>query len=455
MATIAAETNPIPAAEASGPADAASPVSDRYEALDFVRGAALFGILLMNITGFGLPHAYSNPTVAGGADGANLWAWIITTVGFEGTQRALFSILFGAGVILFTSRLEAAGRADTADIYLRRNLWLIVFGVANAYVLLWGGDILFFYGLVGLFMFAFRKLAAKALLLCGCLGLLAGVAWGAKDTHGLLVMHSAYESAAVVRSSGARLSEEQTGAIAAWEQRLSRFAPPAAELQGEVRGRTSGYFAAMQHQGAENVRRIPFMVYRYFFDVFGMMLIGMALFKYGVLTLQRPTQLYVAMAGIGYGLGLTVNLFELQLVMGSSFSMIGFAKADVTYDVGRLAMTMGHLGALLLFVRSGAASWFRHALSAVGRMAFTNYLMHSLICLVLFVGFGLYGQLERHELYYVVFAIWAAQLVISPIWLRHYRFGPLEWLWRYLTYLKRPPLRHTAVPVTAMAAPAG
>ena len=123
MATIAASDESVLTAPA--PADRAAPAAQRIEALDFVRGVALCGILLMNITGFGLPDAYTNPTNSGGATGADLWAWIITQMGFEGTQRALFSMLFGASVILLTSRLEASGRTDAADIYFRRNLWLI------------------------------------------------------------------------------------------------------------------------------------------------------------------------------------------------------------------------------------------------------------------------------------------------------------------------------------------
>jgi uncharacterized protein len=107
-------------------------------------------------------------------------------------------------------------------------------------------------------------------------------------------------------------------------------------------------------------------------------------------------------------------------------------------------MTIGHLGALLLFVRSGALAWLRRAFAAVGQMAVTNYLMHSVVCGVLFIGLHWYNQLERHELYYVVFAIWAAQLAISPLWLKYYRFGPVEWLWRTLTYMKRQPMRRAA-----------
>ena len=153
-----------------------------------------------------------------------------------------------------------------------------------------------------------------------------------------------------------------------------------------------------------------------------------------MLTLERPARLYWAMLGLGYGIGLTVNVLETRWIMDHQFSAVSFAQAHISYDLGRLAMTVGHLGALLLFVRSGALGWLRRAFAAVGQMAVTNYLAHSVVCGFLFIGLGWYNTLERHELYYVVAAIWAAQLVISPLWLRHFRFGPVEWLWRSLTY---------------------
>ena len=175
--------------------------------------------------------------------------------------------------------------------------------------------------------------------------------------------------------------------------------------------------------------------------MFGMMLVGMGLFRMGVLTLERRVGLYWAMLALGYGIGLTVNVLEARWILSHQFSAVAFAEANISYDLGRLAMTIGHLGALLLFVRSGALAWLRRAFAAVGRMAVTNYLTHSAVCGFLFIGLGWYNQLERHQLYYVVFAIWAAQLVISPLWLSRYRFGPVEWLWRSLTYLKRQPMR--------------
>jgi uncharacterized protein len=158
------------------------------------------------------------------------------------------------------------------------------------------------------------------------------------------------------------------------------------------------------------------------------------------------------MVGLGYGVGLTVNYFEARWVLDHQFSALAFAQSNMTYDLGRLTMTIGHLGALLLFVRSGMLSWLRRSLAAVGQMAVTNSLAHSLICGFIFIGLGYFNRLERYELYYVVFTIWTVQLIWSPLWLRYFRFGPVEWLWRYLTYMKRPPLRHTAVPVTATAA---
>jgi uncharacterized protein len=440
MATITAAAIDAPIGATEPP----EPAALRIEALDFVRGVALFGILLMNITGFGLPDAYTNPTNAGGATGANLWAWTITQIGFEGTQRALFSMLFGASVILLTSRLEAAGRADAADIYFRRNLWLIGFGFVNAYLFLWFGDILYAYGVTALFVFAFRKMAPKWLLAVGIGALIAGAAWNAYDTRELLHKHEAYVAAAAARAGGERLTEDQQGAIAAWEEARTEFKSTPEDIADAVRARTGGYWTAFQRTATINAYFQTWFLYRYFFDIFGMMLIGMALFRMGVLTLDRPARLYWAMLALGYGIGLIVNIVETRWIMDHRFSAVSFAQANISYDLGRLAMTIGHLGALLLFVRSGALSRLRRAFAAVGQMAVTNYLTHSVVCGILFIGLKWYNQLERHELYLVVFAIWAAQLAISPLWLKHYRFGPVEWLWRTLTYMKRQPMRRRA-----------
>jgi uncharacterized protein len=157
---------------------------------------------------------------------------------------------------------------------------------------------------------------------------------------------------------------------------------------------------------------------------------------------------------VGYGIGVPLRMYTSAHLVATDFDPMAFTDNGLTYDLRRLTMTTGHLGLLLLFVRSGILAWLQRSLAAVGRIALTNYIMHSVICLVIFLrpGFGLYGSLERHELYYVVAGICVFQLVFSPLWLRYFRFGPLEWVWRSLTYMKRPELKRG--PLQPAAAPA-
>jgi uncharacterized protein len=414
---------------------AAAPTSQRLESLDFIRGCALFGILIMNIVGMGMGPAYDNPTIMGGDKGIDLWTWFVVNVTFEGTQRGLFSILFGAGVILFTSR------EDSTDAYFRRNLWLIAFGLFNAWVLLWGGDILYFYGLTALFLFAFRNLAGKTLLALGVASFVLGAAWSGLDTANLLNLHD--KAVAAEKIPAAKRTDDQKKAIEEWKEK-SRAGPPPAEVEKIRKQIQSGYVSTLVVRGPHIAEAESWLAYRYFFDWFGMMMIGMALFKLGVLTLQAKTRTYLAMAVGGYAIGFPLNIYEANWIMSHGFSGLAYHQANITYDAARLAQTMGHLGLLGLFLRSGAFTWLRESMAAVGRMALTNYLTHSLVALTIFVLLGYWGELARHELYYIVFSVWAVQIVISPIWLRHFHFGPVEWLWRYLTYGQAPPFRKEA-----------
>jgi uncharacterized protein len=436
---------------------AAAPLRDRerVQSLDVIRGAAVFGILLLNITGFGLPMAYSDPTVWGGATGANLWAWITTTVLFEGTQRALFSVLFGAGLILLTSRLEAAGRTDAADIYYRRSLWLVVFGLIHSYLLLWMGEILYYYGVTALFLYPLRKLKPTTLLTVAAVGLVIGALWSAIESYSATETWEKAAAAQAVLDGGGALTEEQQSDIEAWDELEGETKPDERRLQRIIEAHQGSYLDILVHQAPRNAEIESWSFYRYFFDAFSLMLVGMAIFKLGVLTLGRPSRFYWTMILVGYPLGLAVNYYELQLVLSGEFSVLSFLRASWTYDLGRLAMTAGHLGALLLFCRAGWLPWLQRSLAAVGRMALSSYVAHTIICVTLFsgFGFGLYAALERYELYYIVGSIWVFQLIVSPIWLKYYRFGPLEWLWRSLTYLKRQPMRRTRDNVTGEPQP--
>ena len=427
-----------------------APAAKRLESLDFVRGCALFGILLMNINGMGLGPAYDNPTIAGGATGINLWTWLVINIGFEGTQRALFSILFGAGVILLTSRLEASGRTDASDIYFRRNLWLIAFGLVNSWLLLWVGDILYYYGITALFLYAFRTLSGRTLLAVAAASLVLGAAWSAVDTQRLLGVHAQAKAASAVPAK--QRTSAQKKAIEAWAEKNMSGPPPAAYAEAR-KANTASYASALVARAGVIKHFQSWNLYRYFFDIFGMMALGMALFRLGVLTLDVRSRTYAAMVAGGYAIGLTGNILEARWIMDNGFTALAYLQASVSYDLSRLAMTIGHLGLLMLFLRSGILPWVRQSMAAVGRMALTNYLAHSVVALVIFVLFGWWGALQRHQLYFIVFAIWAVQFAVSPVWLRHFHFGPVEWLWRYLTYGTKPAFIK-ARPVQAQPLPA-
>jgi uncharacterized protein len=433
------------AVEAVPPAAAPTSRAERITALDTLRGFALLGILLMNIVPFGMHGAaYTDPTVTGGAAGANLAVWAVLHVLAEGKMRCLFSMVFGAGVILLTSRLEARGGG--ADIYYRRTLWLLLFGVAHAY-LLWLGDILYPYALCALILYPVRKLPAKTLLRIGGIivlfSALAYIGLGFKTQETIAQGRAAEQAAA----RGDKLTPEQEEARKEFEEWRKVHRPTPEELAKDAeewRGSVPSVLQA-RARGVFFFHGKPFY-HPFFWDIWSMMFIGMGLMKMQVLGAERPLRQYLGMALLGYGIGIPVNSYTAWLIIRSNFDPALHAFANSTYDIGRLSIALGHLGMVMIFCQRG---WLRGLLSrlgAIGQMAFSNYILQSVICAFVFTGygFGLYGRLQRYELYYVVAAVWVLQLIASPLWLRYYRFGPLEWAWRSLTYWKRQPLRLVA-----------
>jgi len=174
------------------------------------------------------------------------------------------------------------------------------------------------------------------------------------------------------------------------------------------------------------------------------MVLGMALVRTGVLTGHRSTRFYAIAAAACYLIGLPMVILGIIDNEAHSFEPVRAALVGTPANaIGSLPVALGHAALLLLVVKLGALKLLRRALSAVGQMAFTNYLSQTIICTTLFYGygFGLYGKLDRPALLAIVIAIWALQLVWSPLWLARFRFGPAEWLWRSLTYFRLQPMR--------------
>jgi len=410
-------------------------LTERINSIDIVRGIALLGILLPNIIGFGL--AYDDPTVCGGADGWNIRLWAFFDIlDIEGTTRGLFTMLFGAGFIIFTSRGISKGIGiATADYYYRRILWLLFFGLVHAYVLLWYGEILFIFAICGLTLFAFRTVRPKYLVALGIIVLTIGSLKFAMEYRNNLKIKKAGIATELLLKNGVKLSEEQTLSLKKWEAIKTNNI----DVERINERLHQGYFSIFKYRFHESRRNQTINLYDYYFwDSLGFMLIGMAFFTWGIFHARRSYRFYFIMILVGYAVGLTVNIYEMNLVRHSNFDPVAISQAKLTYHLGRLSMTIGHLGLILIFIKSGILKFLQNALAAVGNMSLSNYFMHTIICNFIFMGFGfgLFGKLQRYELYFVVIAIWIIQLIYSPLWLKYFRFGPFEWLWRSLTYKK-------------------
>ena len=398
-----------------------APVDERarIESLDVLRGFALLGILLINILSFGLHSAGTfNPLIPVGETAMdeflNLSTWASMSVLVEGAMRCLFSMLFGAGVLLLMSKRKIGTKA----LHYKRHLWLLAFGLVDAFLLLWYGDILVVYALVGVTLYFVRDWSPRALMIASALLItfMVGV-FGVAAPYGLEQL-------------------KLTGDIA-WTEFDASSNPSTEDQQEELVQRRDSYRTAFIW-GASNFVVVAFTLVP---DALAMMLLGMALFKLGILDASRPQLWYLRLAATGFGLGLVTNLWELQVAFAGNLELLStFAMFIPTYHLGRLGMALGYLGAIMAICKSDALPRVRNALATVGRMALTNYLVQSLIGLVVFTGagFALVGTLERWQLYPIVLIVCAFQVWFSLGWLARYRFGPAEWLWRALAYGKRP-----------------
>ena len=420
---------------------AATSPSERIETLDVVRGFALHGILLMNILVFGLPfRAYTDPTVDGAVSGLDFGVYFTVELFAEGAMRALFSMLFGAGVVLLTG----GAKPKPAGIYYRRQLLLLAFGLFNAFVLLWMGDILVLYALAGLLLYFVRDWSPKRLFV------LAAVLFGYLATfYTVMFLVLAYlpEQAQGLQArldAGAALSAAEQEILAVWAELEASFRPPPDILAREALKFQGGYLESFRANALDVLGLYAAFPLFHIWDALACMVLGMALYKTGVLQGTRSPRFFVGLAVAGFAVGLAVNGFELAMKTGSGFALRWVSGAStITYDIGRVGMAAGFLGLIALACVRGWFAPVRRALAAVGRMALTNYLLQSVIGLIVFHagGFALWNELPRHQLYLVVCGEWIALTVLSVWWLRRFRFGPMEWLWRALTYGRMQPMR--------------
>lgn len=435
-------------------APAVAPVSDRerLKLIDALRGVALLGILLMNIPGFAMPDRFSE-SFKSDPTNVNFWLSAVISVGFEGKMRALFGMIFGAGVVLFVTRKEQAGRSVTALFY-RRMFWLIVFGLIHAHLILWIGDILYLYGFCGMIVYLFRKVKPIYLVLGVPLVAVADFTTGTLFYQYVRNQRIAYVEASAAAAENKPLTAAQQNAISRWRELEKTFIPNLEDAKENTRKMKSDYATV-----ASRLRPLAWKIETLFlpieiWDSLALMLLGLALYRWGFLTGQWPNRAYAQVAAIGYGIGLPLaawSFYHSYLYSPTleaklrHMELVPIEWVRLIYPFQRIFLVMAHVSAIILLYKSGYFQGVFRRLEAVGQMALTNYIMHSVICTLFFFGYGLnfYGELDFYQIYFPVLTIWIVQLLVSPIWLGYFFFGPLEWVWRSLTYWRIQPLvRH-------------
>ncbi len=395
--------------------------AERIISIDILRGIAVLGILIVNIQSFSMIGAANiNPTAWGDFTGINKWVWIISYVFASEKFMNIFSILFGAGIILLYTRKKRQGR-HPGKVHYFRNFWLLVFGVVDAYFI-WHGDFLVAYSLCGFFVYLFRKMKPEGLIILASFFFLVPVLTNLMS--GFSIPYWPEES---------------------YFQAMNTWLPSTEFINKELSVMRGSFVEQMEYRIPMAVFMQPFLFFlNVFWRVVSMMLVGMALSKSGVILARKSHVYYVRMVAVGLSVGYLLSIVGVWQNYAHNWKMeYSMFFGVIPNYLGSIAVSLGYIGIVMLIAKSVKYIAFKRVLSAVGKMAFSSYIFMSVIAGLIFYGhgFSLFGKVERIFQFGIVLTIWVLILIISPQWLKHFNYGPLEWLWRVLTYRKKIPLK--------------
>ena len=389
----------------------------RVKSLDALRGAGVLGMLAIHIQLFAFPSlARWNPTAYGDLTGVNWWAWLATLVLADGKFITIFAMLLGVSIVMIAN--ETGGRSRSAwRAHLRRMLVLFVLGLLHAY-LIWYGDMLVPLAMSGTVVFFARRLSAGKLLVLGVSVFAVG------SVLSLMLTWATAQS--------------DPAALAAWR---AQWTPRPETVALEIAQYRGGWAEQMAHRvpAALETETASFVTHL-FWQIAGLMLIGMGFFKAGVLSALRSQAFYVRMGAFGFGVGVLLNVLGAWRSSATRWDLLDFALVSQQLHYwGNLFVALGWTALVMLLSQAG---WPLRSLSAVGRMALTNYLLQSVICTTIFYGhgFGLFGRVDRAGQLAIVVGIWTFQLLASRAWFGYFTVGPVEWLTRWLVFGRRPSL---------------
>lgn len=461
----------------------------RLLSLDVLRGISVLGILIISVWEFGGFTVNEQNFFRMGTHGGNYKLLTAIVILFEGKMGAMLALVFGAGIVLFMQKKEQVFSITTADAYIRRQVWLIIFGIVNAFILLWPGDILFQYGVVGILLFTFWRISARGLLIAA---IICTLIYCGKNYWNYADDRKDYKKFMVVKSIEEKFKKDSTNrakkdsvdrtkdtlqlkdvlAKNKLADSIAKKTDTLTKKQGEEKGKWEGIIKSTKYDSAATVAenkamrtgsyskiwkhlmqrsqaKESFWLYKNgLWEIASMMFLGMALLGFGFFNDRFSSSKYLLLALLSLAIGFTLAWLRVHWL---TIKMVDYAKYldkqslpfNQFFPIERLLLTIGYASMIMLLLRANLLNWLWRALAATGRMALTNYIMQSIICTFFFYGygFGYYGRLQQWQLYGVGAEIVLVQIIFSICWLRYFTMGPLEWLWRSLIYRQWLPIK--------------
>jgi uncharacterized protein len=470
--------------------------STRLFSLDVIRGIALLGILIVSIWQFGGFTNNRQVFYRAGTHGGNYDLLSIVTILFEGKMRGLFALVFGAGIILFMTRKNHPSNLSVPDLFIKRNMWLLLFGIFNGVALLWPGDILFHYGVMAILLFGFWRMSPRGLLIASLLVMLiycGKTYWNYCDDQkaynkflAVKKVEKKFEQDSIanfrkdsalgirkdsltspakdtlntkgLKDSTAKrvktdtLTTEQKKHKDEWEGLVKTIK---FDSTGDAREnksmRNNSYAKVWNHLLPRVQNRESYWLYQTgIWDIGSTMLLGMALLGFGFFGYNIPVRKYLLIAIPCLIIGLLLAIlrnYNLDLKYIDYEKYIGShaLPPNLFFPIERMLLVIAYASLAIVLLRINILGRIWRTLATVGRMAFTNYFLQTILCTVFFYGYGFgnFGRLPQVQLYFVVAELWLIQIVFSVLWMRYFTMGPVEWLWRWLTYGKKLPFRKT------------
>lgn len=404
---------------------------NRHITMDALRGFAVMGILWMNITAFGFPEmAYISPIIGTPGSPLDIASWTLSFIFFDGKMRAIFSLLFGASMMLVIERAAATGQSPT-HIHFSRMFWLAIFGLCH-FFLLWWGDILFLYAVSGAVVYLFHDWSSERLIKTGVLAYIIATIILIIGLGSLLYLQ--------IEAAQPNASQDILADFAEMIDDLGISAQSLAQETALYRGSFWHLITdKLTHQAStpfENLILGPL-------ETIPLMMIGMGLYKSGFLLGQTDPLLYRRLGIWGTAIGTLFFMAMALLAACKNFDIVLIMNITQAWTaLPRLMMAVGYVSLLILLIQHFGHHPMLHRVAAAGRMAFSNYLGTSLIMTFIFYGWGLglFGTVGRAQMVLLVLSTWIIMLLWSKPWLMRYRYGPLEWLWRSLARRERQPM---------------